>query len=148
MKTVRLFLVVILIPMRLLAGNHTISYTAGQETAIQNRLLPLINAYKCASKGLGPTCNTAQLVAAGCVAVAFPSVRPLFNTCNIYSLDAAGLDQYLKDKSDKALVDDFILLNAADYNAYVSPCRAATPTQIQNSCLAIPGAPATCNPCP
>ena len=137
---------VLSIPASARAAGHTITYTTPQETAIQTRLLPLINTAKCASRGLGPSCNSAALVANGCVAVAFPSVKPLYNTCTIYTLDAAGIDAYLQDRANKALVDDFIALNNSDSAAYITPCNASSAAAKANACAAV-GAPATCNPC-
>jgi len=130
---------------RVLAAAFTVNFTAGQDTTIQTRLIPLVNTANCTRYGRAPGCTSANLVTGGCVAVAFPSKN--LNTCTIYTADAAGETVFLQDELNQRLVDRFAGLNAGDTTGWQSACRAGTPTQQQNACTAV-GLPATCNPCP
>lgn len=146
MKRFLLSAVLAALPSLALAGTFTITYTTAQDTVIQTRIIPFVNTGKCAGFGLPASCTSAQLVTRGCVVVAFPAKN--VNACTIYTLDAAGEQALLQDDSNRIVVDRFLQLGNSDNSVFLTGCSTWTAAQKQAACLAGPGVPATCNPCP
>jgi hypothetical protein len=128
------------------AASFPVVYTTAQDTTIQTRVIPFVNAENCAKRSLGPNCNAAQLVQRGCVAVPFPQRN--HNVCTIYTPDAAGEALFLKDQLDAKLVTYIVRLNVGDENVFKGACRAGTPAQRTATCATYGIPAAQCNPCP
>jgi hypothetical protein len=82
--------------------------TAGQDTYIQQTLIPAWNTAKCARFGLASSCTTANLASAGCTSQAFTSVTKsnlVYLDCTIYTLDATGENNFAADLLATILVD-------------------------------------------
>lgn len=131
--------------LTVLAATFNVTYTAGQDTTIQTRLIPLVNTANCARFGQVPGCSSANLVTGGCVAVAFPSKS--MNTCTIYTTNAAGEATFLQDELNQRLVDRFTGLNAGDAVSFFTACQGRTLAQ-QNQICVDAGLASGCNPCP
>lgn len=128
-----------------LAAAFTVNFTAAQDTQLQTKMIPLVNTAKCAGRGLASNCTSANLVTAGCVAVAFPTVG--YNTCTIYTLDVAGETAFLQDELNARLMDRFTQLNVVNTISFSTACKALTLTQ-QNTLCTDAGLASGCNPCP
>jgi len=128
------------------AGNSTLVYTTAQSTAIQTQLIPAYNRAHCRRFGATPTCNTAQLVSAGCVTVTKKTV--VLDSCVIFSQDATGEAAYLQERSNQAAFEAFVQLDASLAFDFCSTWTTMTTTQRNNICASLtPALPAGCAPC-
>jgi hypothetical protein len=136
--------------IRLQAGTLTGTQptTTGQDTYIQNTLVANANTAKCAKFGLGPSCTTANLATAGCVAVAFNTLTKrnanTFQVCTIYTLDATGANALASEQMAQKIVDSLTHDLALDVAATNAAFDAATSTLQDNICSQL-GRPAGCN---
>lgn len=142
-------LLVALVPV-VMAGDSTLSYTAAQSTAIQNRVIPRYNADHCRQFGLPVTCSTAELVAAGCTVQTTRTF--VTDSCTIFASSAAGEAAFLKEMANQGGVATFNRLVAEEINQYNSAActlwKALSPAAQQSDCVA-KNQPATCSgPCP
>ncbi len=133
------------LPALALSASFTITFTAGQDTTIQTRIIPAVNTQNCARFGLPPSCTSAQLVTRGCVAVAFPAKN--YNTCTIYTADATGEGIFLQDDANRQIVFRFVSLFNTDADSFLVACRGRTLAQ-QNQICVDAGLASGCNPCP
>lgn len=99
-----------------LAGNSTLSYTAGQSTAIQNQLIPKYNAEHCTRFGLALSCSTAELVSAGCTVQTFKTI--VQDSCVVFTSDVTGEAAFLKEVANIGLVTVNNRLIASDIQNY------------------------------
>lgn len=136
----------------LYAGDSTLSYTAGQSTAIRNQLIPRYNAEHCARFGQAIGCASADLVTGGCSAVANTFKTIVYDSCTIFTSDAAGEAAFLKEVANIGLVTVNNRLIAADNAAYqAAECarfKALSPANQQTACTNL-GLISSCSgPCP
>lgn len=142
-------LVLFLLPSLAEAGNSTLVYTTAQSTAIQTRLIPRYNAEHCLAFALAPTCSSAELVSAGCVARVVRTVT--IESCTIFTSNAAGELGFLQEVANQKLVSVFNQLIKTDGAAYsAAECvrfKALSPANQATECTAR-GLASTCDPCP
>lgn len=101
-----------------LAGSSSLTYTAGQSTAIQNMLIPRYNADHCQRVGLPSGCSSAELVSAGC-SVAGATIKTIpQDSCTIFTSDATGEALFLKEVANIGLVTVYNRLIANDVSQY------------------------------
>lgn len=126
------------------AGNSTVTFTAAQSTAIQNRLIPNYNANHCAQFGLGSSCTSANLVTAGCVVKTFGpvAVAITIDSCTIFTSNAAGEQSFHQERLNQSLVDSFNQRTSTDESARNTAYAGANQTSKDAVCVAL-GLPAT-----
>lgn len=127
------------------AANWTVTFTAGQDTYIQTKLIPFLNAQSCAKYKQAPGCSSANLVTGGCVAQALSTAG--YRACTIYTLDAAGETALNQDELNYRYVQRFFELNSFNVSAFKAACSAGNQT-LQDAVCTAAGLSAGCNPCP
>src|SRR6185503_13168142 len=90
------------------AANWTVTFTNPQDTYIQTKLIPYLNAESCKRYKQAPGCTSSNLVSGGCVAVALSTSG--FRACTIYSADATGETALNQDELNYRYVERFIQL--------------------------------------
>lgn len=147
-----LLLVAALIAPTIMAGtmDGAVTTTAAQDTFLQNNLIPAANAERCKKFGLSAGCTSGQLVSAGCVAVAFSTLTKAtagsFQSCTIYTQDAAGENAYAADELAQRVQDRFFQELAADIAANCASFKALS-AGAQNTVCTDLGRPAGCRIC-
>jgi hypothetical protein len=131
------------------AADITVSFTAGQNTYSRNVTIPQANAARCAQYNLAPSCNTAQVLAAGCVPAAAADVtldNLVFRSCTIYTQDLAGETAFKADELYTALVARTANDLAQDVASTCAAFKGSNATARNNACAAI-GRPNGCHIC-
>lgn len=116
LKILPLILLALLATSPLLAGSSSLTYTAGQSTAIQSQLIPKYNADHCQKFGLGSGCISADLVSGGCQVTIVKTI--VLDSCTIFTQDAAGEALFLKEAANQALIATYNRLIAIDVGSY------------------------------
>jgi hypothetical protein len=108
----KLAIALVLILMASVADAGTLTATqtttGAQDTYVQTVLVPLANTAKCARFGLAANCTSANLVSAGCVAVAFSTIARdslIYRDCTIFTQDSAGANALASEVLALRLVD-------------------------------------------
>jgi hypothetical protein len=148
--TTRVLTAVFVVALLTLAGiavaaSFSVSYPAGQDTIIQTTIIPIRNRLKCRQFGLTAACTTANLATRGCVAFAFPNKN--YNSCTIFTSDAAGETLLIQESSDKALLDLIAQRDVLNHADFIAQCQTQNQAAQNAACTAV-GAPPLCNPCP
>jgi hypothetical protein len=151
MRKLLLVLLVILAAVALEAGTLTGAQTTltAQDTYIQQTLVPIANAAKCARYGLGPSCTSANLVSAGCVVIAFSTLTRenlTFNACTIYTLDGTGANGLAAEKMAQAFADMVASELNNDVEGNCTAFKALTLAQRNQVCTDL-GRPNGCRVC-
>lgn len=132
------------------AADITVSFTTGQNNYTQNTLIPQANTRRCAEYGLAPSCTTANVVSAGCVAEPFSAVTKsnlVFRSCTIYTQNAAGEAAYQADNLYAFLVQMVARDLAQEVQAACTNFKALS-TANQNTICASLSLPNGCRICP
>jgi hypothetical protein len=149
------------------AASHTLTYTAAQDTDIQQRLIPMVNRTKCALYGLPKTCSTAQVQApTKCVtrsvcqaaglrqgsAACTRWSAELVDACVIFTSDAAGEAAYLKEAANSGVVNSYALAANLGADEFCTNWDLMSAAAQDTTCTtAAPGGlglSAGCRPCP
>lgn len=132
-----------------LAGNSTLTYTAGQSTAIQTQLIPKYNAEHCSRFGLPISCSTSDLTTAGCTVQTFKTI--VQDSCVVFTSDVTGEALFLKEVANIGLITVNNRLIASDiqnYNAAECARFKALSVANQNSECTLRGLATGCaGPC-
>ena len=133
-----------------LAGNSTLSYTAGQSTAIQTQLIPKYNAEHCTRFGQAVSCSTAELVSAGCTVQTFKTI--VQDSCVIFTQDVTGEAAFLKEVANIGLItvnNRLIASDVANYQAAECSRFKSLSVANQNTECTLRGLATGCaGPCP
>jgi hypothetical protein len=141
-----------------LAVAHTITYTAQQDSMIQQRIISAYNRQHCAKFGRPTGCSSADLVASGCVVKDMCDVLGLnpassaciatdglnVESCVIYAATLAGQDALMPELLNQNYVSIYSQSIAQSEQDYKTAFDTATLTQQQAACTAI-GLPANCD---
>lgn len=146
MRKLSLVLIALLAATLAEAGNSTLTYTAGQSTAVQTTLIPKYNRASCAKFNLPATCTSAQLVSAGCTVKTVKTV--IVDSCTIFTLDAAGEQAFHQETHNQKLADIFFQSSSIDSTDFCTTFKAMTVGQQNAVCAAmVPPLTAGCTPC-
>jgi len=136
---------------------HTVNFTAAQDTAIENKLIPAYNRMHCARYGRPTGCTSANLVASGCVVVnactalglpagtACTTMSTLnVESCVIYTADATGEDAMLQELLNQKLVDTYNAARSQAGSDFKAGFAAASGANQSAACVAA-GQATTCD---
>ena len=139
-----LAVLIVLAAVPAFAGTSSVTYTTGQSTAIQTKVIPALNAERCGNFGLSASCTSAQLVSAGCVVQLFKGVA--VTGCTIYTENAAGEQALIQLLANQSLAAAFVKQNSLNEAAFKGACAAASGAAQDTVCTTV-GLPSGCNPC-
>lgn len=128
-----------------LAANFTVTFSSGQDTQIQTRLVPMYNRFHCAQFGLGASCTTPNLTSAGCVAKVVKTVT--VDSCTIFTQDSTGEGLFLQEMLNQKLADVFFQLNGTDAIDACANFKALSGSS-QNAICSSLSLPNGCSICP
>lgn len=134
------------------AGGMTVTFqttTIGQDTYIQNTLIPEYNTTLCAGFNLASNCTGSQMVTAGCVAVTADTITKrslVYRRCAPLTLDSTGESNLAADFFAKDLI---AMVSNDKANSIVSACTnfKALSAGNQNTICTSLGAPVPATVC-